>query len=114
MESTSDDRAVDWRRRVEAQQAGGQTVRAWCQANGVREHGFYWWRARLGLSPAARGAAGTTRAKARVAGLARVVVAASLAEGARLRLGGGRELLLPPSMPIGHLAELVRAIEGLT
>lgn len=112
MEPASDDRAEDWRRRIEAQRAGGLTVRAWCQANGVREHAFYWWRARLGLSPAVRGAAGTPRAKGNAAGLSRVVVAASpLAEGPRLRLGGGRELILPASMPVGRVAELLVALE---
>jgi hypothetical protein len=29
-----------------------------------------------------------------------------------LRLRGGRELVLPASMPVTRLAELVRAIEG--
>ncbi len=112
MESTSDNRAEDWRRRIEAQRAGGTTVRAWCQANGVREHAFYWWRARLGLSPATRDAGRTPRAKAKVAGLARVVVAAaSFVEGPRLRLAGGHELILPASMPVGRVAELLVAVE---
>lgn len=31
----------------------------------------------------------------------------------RLRLGGGRELVLPGTMPVTDVAMLVRAIEGM-
>lgn len=44
-----------WQERVVAQQASGQAVRAWRRANGCPEHGFYWWRAKLGLSPSVGG-----------------------------------------------------------
>jgi hypothetical protein len=54
MEATVDGKAVIWRGRIEAQRASGQSVRACCRANGSREHSFFWWRARLGLSPARR------------------------------------------------------------
>ena len=52
--TVEDDKAKIWRERVGARHAGGQSVRAWWLANGVREHSFYRWRARLGLSPAGR------------------------------------------------------------
>jgi hypothetical protein len=99
-----------WRERVAAQQASGQAVRAWCQAHGRPEHGFYWWRAKLGLSPAS--AARRPRRRTRPVHFAEVVVARPEAEPVVLRLRGGREMLLPASMPVTQVAELLRAIEG--
>jgi hypothetical protein len=101
-----------WRERVIAQQASGQPVRAWCRQHGCPEHGFYWWRAKLGLSPQAAGK-GRRRRSGQVA-FAEVVVErrAAPAEAMMLRLRGGHELLLPASMPVARLAELLRAIEG--
>lgn len=116
MDTNAKDRATAdvWRERIETHRASGLSVRAWCRANDVHEHGFYWWRSRLGLSPAS----GRRRrgAKADVVSFAEVVVAsASTSTGAepiRLRLAGERELILPASMSIEHVAALVRAIEA--
>lgn len=99
-----------WRERVVAQQASGQAVRAWCGAHGCPEHGFYWWRARLGLSPAS--ALKRRRRRAGPIAFAEVVVERPSPEPIVLRLGSGRELLLPSSLPVARLAELLRAIEG--
>ena len=100
-----------WRERVVAQQASGQAVRAWCRQHGCHEHGFYWWRARLGLSP--KSGVKRQRRRPASAGFAEVIVDRSVsAEAMALRLRGGRELALPASMPVTRLAELVRAIEG--
>ena len=101
-----------WRERVVAQQASGQAVRAWCRAHGCPEHGFYGWRAKLGLSPTP--ATRQQRRRTRPVHFAEVVVESSPAslEPMTLRLRGGRELLLPPSMPVTRLAELLRAVEG--
>jgi len=104
---------------VLAQRASGQSVRGWCRTNDCPEHGFYWWRANLGLSPVASGRRRRVRTAASV-GFARVVVeppapaAPGLAasEPLRLTLAGGRELTLPASMPVEHVARLVRAIEA--
>ena len=107
-----------WRKRIEAQLASRTSIRAWCRDTDVREHGFYWWRARLGLSPS-----GARRRRWSVAGpvkFAEVVVApsalteplvASPAEPIRLRLSRDRELILPAGMPMADVAALVRAIE---
>lgn len=102
-----------WRERVVAQQAGGQPVRAWCREHGCPEHGFYWWRARLGLSPTSAGGRRRRRRPAPVA-FTEVVVERppASAEAMTLRLRGGRELVLPPSMPVTRLADLLRAVEG--
>jgi hypothetical protein len=107
-------RADIWRDRIDAQRASGQSVRAWCQANDSREHSFYWWRARLGLSPEKRKASPRPRRRpVKPIAFARVVVnASSTTEPLRLRLAGQRELIFPASMPVEQVAGLVHAIEG--
>ena len=54
MESMINGKADAWRRRIDEQRASGQSIRAWCEANDAQEGSFYWWRARLGLSPGKR------------------------------------------------------------
>ncbi len=103
-----------WRKRIEAQQARGMSIRAWCRENDIHEHGFYWWRTRLGLSPA--GERRQRSSAARPVKFAEVVVAPpAITEPIRLRLsreGGDRELILPAGMPLADVAALVRAIEA--
>ena len=104
--------AKAWRARIAAQQASGQEIRAWCRENGCREHSFYWWRARLNLQP---GRMKRGPRAGRVDGpmpFAEVVVGAA-AEPIYLRLGGGRELVLPASMGVEQVAKLVGLIEGV-
>lgn len=115
METTVKSKADVWRDRIDAQHASGQSVRAWCKDNDVREHSFYWWRARLGLSPAKR----PSRRRFKPIAFAQVVVNSSMtkakavvAETLRLRLAGDRELILPGSMPLEQVARLIHAIEG--
>jgi hypothetical protein len=106
MEATSNGTAQAWRERITSQQASDQSIRAWCREHNHHEHAFYWWRSRLGLSPRAA----VKRRPAKAIKFAEVVV--NRVEPLALRLGSGRELLLPASMPIEHVARLVRAIEG--
>ena len=116
MEATvNDDKAKLWRDRIEAQRVSGESIRAWCLANGSGEHSFFWWRARLALSPAKRPA----RRSSKPLAFARVVVEPSVVaakpaavETLRLRLAGGRELVFPASMAVEQVAKLVHAIEG--
>jgi len=100
-----------WRRHISAQQASGQSIRAWCRANACQEHSYYWWRARLKLQPA-RG-----RRRHRPDSINPIafaeVVATGMAEPIRLRLGGQRELLLPATMALEQVAKLVHVIEAL-
>ena len=107
MKATAD----GWRARILAQRCSGQSVRGWCRANNHHEHTFYWWRARLGLSPkpAARR---RQRRPVKPLKFAEVVVDRAAAEAMCLRLGGGCELYFPRSMPVAEVAQLVRAIEG--
>lgn len=110
--------AETWRERITAQQAGGQSIRVLCKENGWHEHAFYWWRARLGLSP--RSAVRRRRRRIVQPGFAEVVVdrpvvelpAASVVEPIFLRLGVGRELVLPVSMALEQVAKLVCLIEA--
>ena len=111
--------AAVWRERIEAQRASGQSIRAWCRENSHHEHTFYGWRGRLGLSP---GPARKRRSRQSGGfGFAEVVVGrgagaaspvGSLAEPILLRFAGGRELVLPMSMPVRQIACLVRELEG--
>jgi hypothetical protein len=126
MESESSDAApvganADvWRERIEAQRASGQSIRAWCRENSHHEHAFYSWRGRLGLSPApARkrrsrqdGGFGFAEVVVGRGGVAASPVVASLAEPILLRFAGGRELVLPVSMPVRQIAGLVHELEG--
>jgi hypothetical protein len=114
MESTVNGNADAWRRRIDDQVASGQSVRAWCKANGPRECSFYWWRSRLGLSPKKRRPSKPAKAKPTPLAFAQVVVHPSTAEPLRLRFAGQRELILPVSMPLEQVAKLVHAIESTT
>lgn len=119
MDENKPSKAAVWRERIVAWRSSGQSVREWCKAHHCHEHAFYWWRAKLGGST-------SSRKRPRVAvpagaesrqdmQFAAVVVerASAVTEPIRLRLGGGRELLLPVSTPIESVATLVRVIEGL-
>ena len=106
MEASSNGTADAWRERIMSQRASGRSIRAWCREHNHHEHAFYWWRARLGLSPKAA----VKRRRAQAITFAEVVV--NRVEPISLRLGGGRELLIPASMPPEHIAKLIRAIEA--
>ena len=107
------------RERIEVQRVSGMSIRAWCRDNDLHEHGLYWWRTRLGLSPAGNrrpwssGARPVKFAGVVVAspGIAQLLVAI-LAEPIRFRLRGERELILPTMMPVADVAALTRANEG--
>src|SRR5271170_3946637 len=100
------DLADTWRQRVTTQQAAGDSIRGWCKANGCHEHAFYWWRARLGLSPVS---GSKRRRRVALPKFAEVVVDSLPRVGQTsmtLRLPSGAELTLPV-MPVSQIAELV-------
>jgi len=128
------ERALHWRRRIIEQRDSGLSVDAWCRVNDVGKQSFYLWRRRLAAGDAMRdGAAGRADSSPHASvlrrgplragngalepmSLARVLVGPSRAAGddgqtLRLRLSGGDELLLPASMPVKQLAELIAALE---
>jgi hypothetical protein len=123
-EAAKSSAAETWRERIAAQQAGGDSIRALCKQNGWHEHAFYWWRSRLGLSP--RSVVRPRRRRIAQGGFAEIVVdrpasplvslaeppTASVIEPIFLRLGGGRELMLPVSMTLEQVAKLVGLLEA--
>jgi hypothetical protein len=114
MEPTVNGSADAWRERIAAQRASGNSIRGWCRENNHHEHAFYWWRSRLGLSP---GSAAKRRQRLVAkphpqAGARFSEVIVNRVEPMCLRLTGGRELILPASMPAESIAKLVHAIEG--
>jgi len=111
MEAAVNGKADEWRERIEAQRGSGRSVRSWCGEHSLPEHAFYWWRTRLGLSPAAPQ---RPRRRAEEVRFAEVVVPRSpVIDPIRLNLTGGRELILPASMPIESVVTLIRALETL-
>jgi hypothetical protein len=111
MEAMVNGTAEAWRERIAGQRASGQSIRAWCRENNHHEHAFYWWRARLGMSP--RSALKCQpRRPAKPIKFAEVVVDRTTCDSMRLRLSNGRELLMPVSMSMTLVAQLLRAIEG--
>lgn len=104
MEAKTSGKADAWRKHIAAQQASGQSVRAWCRQNDSAEHAFYWWRAKLGLSP-------RKQRPDKPLSFAQVVVQPSAVEPLRLRLPGARELILPATMPLEQVAKLLRLLE---
>ena len=36
-------RMNEWRRLIHERQESGQSVRAWCRQNGIRENSYYYW-----------------------------------------------------------------------
>src|SRR6187401_3200825 len=109
METAANGKAVEWRERIEAQRGSGRSIRSWCREHSLPEHTFYWWRTRLGLSPAARK---RPRRHGKAIRFAEVVIPGSpMIDPIRLNLPGGRELILPASMPIESVVTLIRALE---
>jgi len=97
-------REATWRRVVTGHTGSGMSIRAYCAKMRVKEPAFYWWRAEL---------ARRDLAKPKAAFVPVVVKASSIAtaDGMSIELRGGRVLRLPV-MPMGQVAELIRAIEG--
>lgn len=115
MEEAVNATAEVWRERIATQQAGGRSIRALCKEKGWHEHAFYWWRSRLGLSPRSgvrRRRRGTASAGFTEIVMDRPAAADRAVEPILLRLGGGRELVLPVSMADERVASLVRLIEA--
>src|SRR5438128_1804326 len=99
-------REAIWRQVVRGHARSGMSIRAYCAQNRVKEPAFYWWRSEL-----ARRDAGKPRRRA--AAFVPVMVHSPLdrVDGMTIELRGGRMLRLP-AMPMGQVAELVRALEG--
>ena len=100
-----------WRDTLKRFAASGQSVREFCAARQLTETAFYFWRHEIRRRDGQIGIP-----QKQPVTFAKVLVLEpepTIAEpGLRLRLGSGRELLLPASWPVAQLAALVRAIEA--
>lgn len=116
-----------WRGMLKRFAAGGQSVRAFCAARGLKETAFYFWRSEIqrrdghclarGPRRAASRTGTTSQARShRPVAFAEVLVRPPQspvpAEGLRLILSHGRELILPALMAMEQVARLVVAIEA--
>jgi hypothetical protein len=111
----------DWRLLIEAQALSGLGVEEYCRQQRLTPSCFYRWRRFLagaagGTSPWANQKRRRSRA---IDGFAAVRVVEDKSgerslpgEPIRLLLAGGRELILPVSMPAQRLAELLMALES--
>ncbi len=111
-------KAEAWRERIANQRASGLSIRAWCRQNNQPEHAFYWWRSRLGLAPQPRRRRWRSSKPGPANGPALAFAKVNLiapadpgAPGLRLRLGHERELILPATLAMSRVAELIVALE---
>lgn len=103
-----------WRNLLKQFATSGQGVRQFCAARRLKETTFYYWRVEIqrrdGRAPA-RGQRSARQPLAFTQVLVQPPVLPATEAGLRLRLGGGRELLLPAAWPVDQVAALLRAIE---
>jgi len=112
--------AEQWRLLIEAQPASAQSVDEYCRQRRLTPSAFYRWRRFLtGKTGAASAWANPKRRRSRaIEGFAAVQVVDKSGPGSlpgesiRLLLAGGRELILPVSMPARLLVELLVALES--
>lgn len=110
-----------WRALIEAQPSSGQGVEEYCRQRQVTSSCFYRWRRFLTGTTGASSpwANPKPRPLPAIAGFAAVHLKHDHGEprslpgdSIRLMLAGGRELILPASMPTVRLVELLVALEG--
>src|SRR3954454_20622912 len=79
-------RAECWARLIAEQEAGGESVRAFCRRHGIGENSFYWWRRRQREKHAVRFAVVETHPSPVGSGM-ETALELLLANGERLRIG---------------------------
>jgi hypothetical protein len=104
-----------WRGLLKQFAASGQSIRRFCAARRLKETAFYFWRREIERRDAQAPARRSTRHKAqRPVSFAQAILRpATTGGGLTLRLGAGRELLLPATMAVEQVAKLVHALEGV-
>lgn len=94
-----------WRDLICRQQASGQSIEAFCAAEGVDKSGFYAWRRKLGLIPAAK-----KSCRARRSDFVELAVGGSSGtSGVVVELGGSVRLVLDR----GFDEEVLKRVLGL-
>ena len=104
-------RMNEWRRLIHERQESGQSVRAWCRQNGIRENSYYYWL-RIIREEALRETENRSSALVRV----EPEKLAAETESSRSSSGGivirahGVEAEFPTGTDIGMLAAFVKAL----
>src|ERR1700720_2686258 len=78
-----------WRERIAEQERSGVSVRRFCQAQGIGEHLFYYWRKRLREQQQPMRFALVERRPTRQKAASEASLELILASGERLRIGAG-------------------------
>jgi len=93
MTETNEEKAASnkdqWRERIAEQERSGVSVRRFCQAQGIGEHLFYYWRRRLREQQPPMRFALVERGPARQELASEASLELILASGERLRIGAG-------------------------
>lgn len=100
-----------WRSRIAAQAASGQTIRAYCEGEGIREHNFGYWKKRFCREVVA----GFTRNKSSsrfipLSGEARH----GLSQGPRIHLPNGVEIELGESLESEAVHGVIARVCGVS
>ncbi len=96
-------RSEQWRERIAAFEASGNSVRQFCKENGIAEHSFYFWRRRLRQNGPVRFAL-VERSVGIHPSAAEADLELVLPTGERLRIGSG--------VDAGTLRMVVAALRG--
>ena len=104
-------RIIEWRQLIHARQQSGQSVRAWCLQNGIRENSYYYWL-RIIREEALCEAENKSGALVRVEPekLAVETVSPQPASGGIVIRAHGVEAEFPSDTDIGILAAFVKAL----
>ena len=104
-------RIIEWRQLIHERQQSGQSVRAWCLQNGIRENSYYYWL-RIIREEALCEAENKSGALVRVEPEEMVVGAVSPqpSSGGIVIRANGVEAEFPSDTDIGILAAFVKAL----
>ena len=104
-------RINEWRQRIHERQQSGQSVRAWCLQNGIRENSYYYWL-RIIREEALSEAENRSGALVRVEPekLAVETVSSRSSSGGIVIRAHGVEAEFPTGTDIGILAAFVKAL----
>ena len=104
-------RLNEWRQLIHERQQSGQSVRAWCRQNGIRENSYYYWL-RIIRREALRETENRNGALVRVEPekLAAEAVSPQSSSGEIVIRSHGVEAEFPSGTDIGMLAAFVKAL----
>ena len=101
-----------WRRVVRRWRRTGLSIRAFCGAEGIGEHLFYWWRRELARRDQHKAAAHKVTAAAKSAAFVPVRVVVDQAAGIEIVLRGGQVVRLQSGFDRQALSQVLAILEG--